>query len=123
LRLCSGAASFVRGEGQSHEHLEHDRGANDYQLGLNPGGDVSETVLSRAGTTALSNPTSGNRWFAATLNPSFPSATTFLGDYPNIAAIPGGNVAAYWTDLRETACFAGLCAKGQDAILRSFRKS
>jgi hypothetical protein len=66
-------------------------------------------------TTALSDPTTGNRWFAATLNPSFPFATTFLGDYSNIAIVPGG-VVAYWTDLRETACFGGVCRHGQDAF-------
>jgi catechol 2,3-dioxygenase-like lactoylglutathione lyase family enzyme len=25
------------------------------------------------------------------------------------------NVVAYWTDLRETACFAGACRHGEDA--------
>jgi hypothetical protein len=67
-------------------------------------------------TTALSNPTTGNRWFAATVNPAFPFATTFLGDYSNIAATPSGGVVAYWTDLRLDACFAGVCRKGQDAF-------
>src|SRR3989441_8461153 len=67
-------------------------------------------------TTALSDPTTGNRWFAATLNPAFPFATTFLGDYSNIAAMPSGGIVAYWTDLRETACFAGRCGQGQDAF-------
>ena len=67
-------------------------------------------------TTALSNPTTGNRWFAASANPSFPFATTFLGDYSNIAATPSGGVVAYWTDLRLEACFAGVCRKGQDAF-------
>src|SRR5205814_4831898 len=43
-------------------------------------------------TTALSDPTRGNRWFAATLNPAFPFATTFLGDYSNIAARPSGGI-------------------------------
>ena len=67
-------------------------------------------------TTALSNPTTGNRWFAATLNPSFPFATIFLGDYSNIAAKPSGGIVAYWTDLRLQACFGGICKKGQDAF-------
>jgi len=70
-------------------------------------------------TTALSDPTSGNRWFAATANPAFPFATTFLGDYSNIAAVPGGGVVAYWTDLRETVCFGGRCGHGQDGFFRS----
>jgi hypothetical protein len=67
-------------------------------------------------TTALSDPTTGNRWCAATVNPAFPFATTFLGDYSNIAAMPSGGIVAYWTDLRETACFAGRCGQGQDAF-------
>ena len=67
-------------------------------------------------TTALSNPTTGNRWFAATVDPAFPFATTFLGDYSNIAATPSGGIVAYWTDLRLDACFAGICRKGQDAF-------
>jgi len=66
-------------------------------------------------TTERSNPTSGDRWFAATLNPSFPFATTFLGDYSNIAATPDGGVVAYWTDMREDATFAGVTRKGEDA--------
>jgi hypothetical protein len=67
-------------------------------------------------TTALSNPTTGNRWFAATEDPAFPFATTFLGDYSNIAPTPSGGIVAYWTDLRLEACFAGICRKGQDAF-------
>jgi hypothetical protein len=67
-------------------------------------------------STALSDPTTGNRWFAATVNPAFPFATTFLGDYSNIAAKPSGGVVAYWTDLRQQACFGSRCASGQDAF-------
>src|SRR5438093_1436314 len=67
-------------------------------------------------TTTLSDPTTGNRWFAATVNAAFPFATTFLGDYSNIAAVPSGGIVAYWTDLRQTACFAGRCRQGQDAF-------
>jgi len=67
-------------------------------------------------TTVRSNPTTGNRWFAGTLNPAFPFATSFLGDYSNIAATPTGGIVAYWTDLRLESCFAGVCRKGQDAF-------
>ena len=43
-----------------------------------------------AGLTATqSDPTTGDRWFAATLNATFPFATSFLGDYSNIAIMPG----------------------------------
>jgi hypothetical protein len=69
-------------------------------------------------TTAQSDPTTGDRWFATTANPAFPFATTFLGDYGNIAVVPGTtHVVAYWTDMRETACFpAGVCRSGEDAF-------
>ena len=67
-------------------------------------------------TTTLSDPTKGNRWFAATANASFPFATTFLGDYSNIATTASGGVVAYWTDLRQQACFGGRCGSGQDAF-------
>lgn len=67
-------------------------------------------------STALSNPTTGDRWFAATVNPAFPRASSFIGDYSNIAVVPGTTqVVAYWTDMRETACFAGGCGSGEDA--------
>ena len=75
------------------------------------------------GTTALStvrsDPTKGNRWFAATLDAAFPFATSFLGDYSNIAATPSGGVVAYWTDLRNEACFLGRCGHGEDAYFAS----
>jgi hypothetical protein len=69
-------------------------------------------------STALSDPTKGNTWFAVTLNPSFPSANAFIGDYSNIAVVPGvaGGVVSYWTDLRQQACFAGVCGHGEDAF-------
>jgi hypothetical protein len=66
--------------------------------------------------TQPSNPTSGDRWFAATVNPAFPHATAFLGDYSNITVVPGTlRVLAYWTDMREQACFAGACGSAEDA--------
>ena len=69
-------------------------------------------------STALSDPTKGSVWFAVTLNPSFPAANAFIGDYSNIAVVPGvtGGVVSYWTDLRLTACFAGVCGHGEDAF-------
>jgi hypothetical protein len=54
-------------------------------------------------TTALSDPTQGDAaFFAVTVNPNFPHATTFIGDYGNIAISPNG-VAAFWTDMRLQA--------------------
>jgi hypothetical protein len=68
-------------------------------------------------STQQSDPTTGDRWFRATVDPDFPGATTFLGDYSNIAVVPGTtHTVAYWTDLREQACFpAGNCGHGEDA--------
>jgi len=66
-------------------------------------------------TTERSDPTRENTWFAATLDPDFPEANTFIGDYSNIAATPDGGVVAYWTDLRNEACFGGGCGHGEDA--------
>ena len=68
-------------------------------------------------TTVLSDPTKNDRWFAATVNPAFPFATQFLGDYSNIAIDPGsGDVLAYWTDMREDGIFDGRCGHGEDAF-------
>jgi hypothetical protein len=67
-------------------------------------------------TTVLSDPTKNDRWFATTVDPDFPFATTFLGDYSNIAAMPDGTgVVAYWTDMRNEACFGTRCGHGEDA--------
>jgi len=66
-------------------------------------------------TTTLSDPTKNDRWFADTVNAAYPNATTFLGDYSNIAVSPAGGVVAYWTDLRNDATFAGRTGHGEDA--------
>jgi hypothetical protein len=68
-------------------------------------------------STESSDPTTGDRWFARTVNPDFPRASAFIGDYSNIAVVPGTTqVVAYWTDMREDACFpAGVCGHGEDA--------
>jgi hypothetical protein len=52
-------------------------------------------------TTALSDPTKNDllAW-AVTVNPSFPNATTFMGDYSGIAPVSPTLVAALWTDMR-----------------------
>lgn len=64
----------------------------------------------------LSDPTTGDRWFARTVNPAFPFASSFLGDYSNIAVVPGTtSVVAYWTDMRNDATFAGRTGHGEDA--------
>jgi len=81
------------------------------------------TVLTQTGsgfsstqiTDTLSDPTTNDRWFARTLDAGFPNATAFLGDYANIAATPDGGVAAYWTDMRNSANFGGVTGSGEDA--------
>jgi hypothetical protein len=88
----------------------------------------STSFASTEVTTARSDPTKGDRWFRATVDPDFPGATRFLGDYSNIAVVPTGtggggtgitlgtDVVAYWTDMRNQACFpAGTCGWGEDA--------
>jgi hypothetical protein len=97
--------------------FDRDDAANhryDYTLATETGSGTLVFTTSKV-TTTPSDPTTGNRWFAPTLNAGFPFATSFLGDYSNIAIVPGGGVAAYWTDLRETACFGARCGHGQDA--------
>ena len=65
-------------------------------------------------TTALSDPTQGDRWFSGrTPNPSFPHPTTFLGDYSGISL---GGTAALWTDLCVNTCFTTRCGAGEDAF-------
>jgi hypothetical protein len=67
-------------------------------------------------TTKLSDPTTDNLWFSfIPVDPSFPRATFFIGDYSGIAAYSGG-VVAVWTDLRNEAQFAGHKRFGQDVF-------
>jgi hypothetical protein len=67
-------------------------------------------------STAQSDPTTGDRWFARSVNASFPFATAFLGDYAGIAVVPGTtHVVAYWTDMRNDVTFAGRTGHGEDA--------
>jgi hypothetical protein len=68
-------------------------------------------------TTALSDPTQGDRWFSSpTVNPNFPYPTRGLGDYSGIAVSPSGGVVALWTDLRLNTCFNGRCGAAEDAF-------
>ena len=67
-------------------------------------------------TTARSDPTKNNRWFAASVHAGFPFATTFLGDYSGIAAKPDGGVVAVWTDLRNSVNFAGRTGADEDMM-------
>jgi hypothetical protein len=66
-------------------------------------------------STTLSDPTQGDRWFQVNVNPAFPNATRFLGDYSGIATLPGRRVAAFWTDMRNSVTFQGGAGHGQDA--------
>jgi len=66
-------------------------------------------------STALSDPTQGDRWFSGrTPNPAYPHPTTFIGDYSGLAT-SGTSVVALWTDLRDTVCFGGRCGHGEGA--------
>jgi hypothetical protein len=76
---------------------------------------TGSTYAAQQVTNTLSDPTTGDRWFSRTVNSAFPTATAFLGDYSTIAATPDGGIVAYWTDMRNTACFAGPCRSGEDA--------
>jgi len=87
----------------------------DYSVATETGSGTLAFTTSKVSTVS-SDPTTGDRWFAPTVNPSFPFATSFIGDYSNIAALPSGGVAAYWTDLRQQACFGGRCGHGEDAF-------
>jgi BNR/Asp-box repeat protein len=76
------------------------------------------TFTPRLVSTTTSDPTKNDHWFARTIDPAFPRATAFLGDYSNIAALPSGGVAAYWTDMRDENCWPagpGCGQHGQDA--------
>ena len=67
-------------------------------------------------STQQSDPTRDDRWFASTLNAAFPHPSSFVGDHSNIVVVPGTiHVLAYWTDMREQACFACGCVSGEDA--------
>jgi BNR/Asp-box repeat len=68
-------------------------------------------------TTALSDPTTNDRWFAVNVDPSFPFASRFVGDYSGIATTPA-HVVAYWTDMRENVCF-GRCGAGENTYFAS----
>ncbi len=67
-------------------------------------------------STGLSDPTQGDRWFGRTVNPAFPHASAFIGDYSGIAATPDGGVIALWTDLTQPATFAGITRSGEYAF-------
>jgi len=76
----------------------------------------SLTFGKRQLSTGLSDPTKENRWFAATVNPSFPFANSFIGDYSNIAATANGGVVALWTDLRRSVTFGGRSGHGENSV-------
>jgi hypothetical protein len=66
-------------------------------------------------TTQLSNPTKDARFFSLTVNTAFPNPSIFIGDYSGIAVSRSG-VAALWTDMRLSICFATVCASSMDAF-------
>jgi hypothetical protein len=101
---------------RSYDPANHKYG---YTLATRTGSGTLAFSTARV-STALSDPTRGNRWFYTTKDPAFPYATTFIGDYSGIAILPTG-VAALWTDLRETACYNNLCRSGMDAYFGTLK--
>lgn len=101
-----------------------DRSADpkNHQYGYTVAAETSPGVFSTTPvSTAPSDPTMNDRWFARNADSSFPNATGFLGDYSNIAAVPGTprGIVAYWTDMRLENCFelASFCGRtGEDAF-------
>ncbi len=77
-------------------------------------GSLTFTVAKAS--TALSDPTTGDRWFRRTVNPAFPLATAFIGDYSGIAATKDGGVIALWTDMSQPASLGGLTLSGEYAF-------
>jgi hypothetical protein len=88
---------------------------NNHMYGYTVATKNGSTITFQQVTTALSDPTTGDRWFARNVNPAFPHATAFLGDYSNIAATADGHVVAYWTDLRVPVTFI-VTRQGEDAF-------
>jgi hypothetical protein len=68
--------------------------------------DGSFSFSSQQVTTALSDPTSGDRWFSGS-SPNH--ATTFLGDYNAVAYDPSATAHPLWTDMRNSVCFTVRC--------------
>lgn len=98
---------FFDRQGDSANHLYN------YSLATETAvGSLAFTV--KTVSTVSSDPTTGDRWFARNVNPAFPHATAFMGDYSNIAALPSGGVVAYWTDMRNDITF-GRTGHGEDA--------
>lgn len=95
---------------RSYDPANHEYG---YTLATETSAGSLDFAMSEL-TTERSDPTKGNRWFAATVDPAFPFATTFIGDYSGIAATPSGGVVAVWTDLRNDVNFAGRTGADED---------
>jgi hypothetical protein len=97
---------------RSYDPANHEYGYTLATVGKTPAGHWAFSTQQL--TTALSDPTRGDRWFKTTVNPNFPDATLFLGDSSGIAVTPTG-VAAFWTDMREDATFLGATGHSEDA--------
>jgi hypothetical protein len=100
---------------RSYDAANHKYG---YSLATeNAAGSLTFTVNQLS--TALSDPTSGDRWFSGrTPNPAFPHPSSFLGDYSGLGASHSG-VVAMWTDMRTSVCFGGRCGSGEAAEFAS----
>lgn len=90
----------------------YDPANHKYGQTLATSSDNGATFTARQVSTALSDPTANNRWFAVTVNQAFPKATLFIGDYTGLTYDSNGNAHPIWTDLRNDVTFAG--ASGHD---------
>jgi hypothetical protein len=114
----SGGLLWIGYFDRSYDPANHKFG---YSLATETAGS-SLTFTSKQLTTQLSDPTMGDLWFSFfPVDPDFPRATFFIGDYSGIAAIPNGGVVALWTDLRNVATFAGRSRFGEDTFFASSR--
>ena len=105
-------AAYRRRRQAAHRHVRPQHGRQQPQVRLLPGDrDSSEFVLAVGrldGAVGSNHGRSVVRWDP---DANFPFATSFLGDYSGIAVVPGTtHTVAYWTDMREQACFAGAAA-------------
>ncbi len=68
-------------------------------------------------TTALSDPTSNDRWFSGGV---IHHATRFMGDYSGVAIDRMNAVHPLWTDMRQDVCFTVRCGHDEELWTASF---
>ncbi len=96
---------------RSYDPANHEYGQT---LATSPAGSTGFTA--NQVSTALSDPTTGDRWFRITVNPAFPGATLFIGDYTGMAYGPDGAAHPIWTDLRNDVTFGGVGGHDEQTV-------